>query len=102
MHVFRPLLPLAALLLTGCYTEVSRTKTTTAADYPKKWVPAVSLHAAQAFSADQAKAILVARAAIEEMNRDKPDPPAMLELTPTRDQEGWSVRITFVGLYGPD
>ena len=97
------ILPVAAiLLLAGCYTEISRQRTTTASNYPKKWVPAVSLHAAQALSADEAKAILIARAAVEEMNRDSSEPPAILELAPTREEDGWSVHVTFVGGYGGD
>ena len=93
---------LLALFLAGCYTTVSQQRTTTASDFPKKWSPAVSLHQAQSLSPDEAKAILIARAAVEEFNQNMREPPGILSLTPERDGDGWSVHVTFVGAYSPD
>ena len=93
---------LIALLSCGCYSEVSQKTVTTAVGYRKKWLPAISLDQAQALSPDEAKAILIARAAVEQANLRQPEPPAILRLTPERDGTGWSVHVTFVGLYDSD
>ena len=65
-----------------------------------RWLPSVSQFQAQNFDPDTAKAVLIARAAIEQSASDAHGPrPEIAELRPIDEGDrGWSVYVRYGGL----
>ena len=80
----------------GCVTEPPRTEVTVPQVNPL-WTPAVAPNQATQLSPDAAKAVLVARAYLDERAKQAGrSQPQYLSFEPTRNNSGWQVRVKYV------
>lgn len=102
MHVLRRL-SVACVLATsvGCgstsdHPSVARHEDPTTAP----WTVAITPQRAREWTPEEAKAVLIARAAVDELAKRANAPaPEILEFRVTPEPSGWSVYVEFVGYY---
>ena len=90
------------MIFSGCTSTETYTSPPPQVDKSKiPWHVAIPLHQAQALSPEEAKAILVARAALEKGSRDANGAaPDFYQFNPSRTEDGgWSVFVGFVAFY---
>jgi len=92
--------PTAALLIAaGCISERVG-ETTVPAEAKGLWAVGVSPEQAAGLAGDAAKAVLVARAYLEQQAKNANAPqPQFLGFDPSPSHSGWDVRVQFVGVW---
>src|SRR6185436_18856335 len=92
------LLPLiVAIFLGGCKSN-NGSELKTAQAPARKAFATISLQAAQQLTSDEAKAIVVARAAVEEAAaKAGEETPQIMEFRVSRNQSGWIVHVQYIG-----
>jgi hypothetical protein len=96
----------AVSILGGCTTETTRTNMPTVSLSPVDWTVGETSGRAAALTGDQAKAVLIARAYVDEQAR-KPETgtglpgrqPQFIDFQPRQSADGWDVYVEFVGTW---
>lgn len=86
-------------MVAGCVSEPA--EQTTVPEYAKGlWSVSISPEQAAVLTPDAAKAVLVARAYLEQQSKNaSATQPQFLSFEPTASRSGWDVRVQFVGAW---
>jgi hypothetical protein len=101
----RLLIGAGVLLLIGCQQsrEPDRRMAPHTSDSAAPWVPSLTVERAKSYTPEEAKAILIARAAVENQAKEcRGWPPNIMGYNVSHVQGRWSVYIQFVGIWDND
>jgi hypothetical protein len=101
----RLLIGAGVLLLIGCQQsrEPDRRIAPHTSNLENPWVPSLSIESAKSYTPEEAKAILIARAAVENQAKESGGgQPEIMGFNVSHVQGRWSVYIQFVGIWDND
>lgn len=102
MHCMMRFSLFLCVLVCGCQTTTTTTSRVPSSS-PLHWTPALTPDEAGDLTPDAAKAILVARAAIEERSKKLGQPaPPILSFQTAHEGDGWTVRVNWVATWEND
>jgi len=94
------ILTLILSALTGCAAHENSVPSNRSMAASARWIATLSPQQVSALSPEEAKAILLARAAIEQRAQDVGSPqPQVLEYRVNLTSDGWTVHVQYVGLW---